>query len=176
MKAKPKHVIEERPTQDVPSEIVDVLMRAIQNQFYPESFRSKEGAKKWGQEKHFIMRQVVLWPAGWLDDHGITLSPGRYKQIILTILKEIKVFGAGDAIEYFPRYLSKCVQSHFAHNEDAIHDEGKSFRNQLDRALGRIGGQRGPDPVASMAASLKVLNANRRQKTRKADGEQLSLF
>lgn len=168
----------ERPKQDVSQEIKIDLMRAIQSQFYPDSLATKEGAKQWGQDKHFILRRVVLWPATWLDKRGVTLRPERYKKIILEVLDGIKKHGQTGLIKFWPGYLAKCVQEHFRHNEESIYEEGKNMRSKLDvvmfSALQSVSQSR--DPIRALSDAARILDSKRPKKPAKPSGSQLDLF
>lgn len=157
----------------IPSEIVSDLMSAIRARFYPEA-----AAKKWAQDYHFIKDRVILWPATWLDKRGVTLKPERYQQIILEVLAEIKQHGDTGNIGYWPAYLAKCVQERFKHQSDAIYEEGKALRTQLENALTIAGGARSEiDPIRAMAEARRdLLKQKQAKRIPKPKNDQLTLL
>jgi hypothetical protein len=168
---RPRPFQEPRDRQQTPGEMVNELLGVIRGQFYGDV-----PAKKWFQDQHLIKQWFVLWPARWLDERGVTLPPGRYKEILLGILDTIKGHGNTAGIDYWPRYLAKCVQSHFAVHGEEYYEEGKSVRAALDRALATA--QRAqsttPDPVRVLAeASRALATAKRAKKASKAAVQSL---
>lgn len=164
-------VADPRPRQETPAEIVGELLGVIRGQFYGDT-----EARRWFQDQHFIKRNVVLWPAAWLDKRGVTLAPERYRALLLEIFQGVKRHGETGAVRYWPGYLMKCVQEHFRHNEDAIYDEAKAVRTQVESAMRAI--QRGrdatpaSDPIRVLAQTRAVLQSGRRRpaKTEAAQG------
>jgi len=168
----------DRPKQPLPSEIVNSLLAVIRNQFYPDASLGGEAAKQWFQDQNFIRVRVVLWPAAWLNKRGVTLDPARYKQILLEVFQDIKRHGATDAVKFWPGYLAKCVQDHFAHHEDEIYTEAKALRVQLERAMASATAAttRQPDPVERLAAAHQVLVSTARKRRCKPAADQLPLL
>lgn len=168
----------DRPRQSVPSQIANELLAVIRNQFYPDAQLGGEAAKQWFQDQQFIRQRVVLWPAAWLNKRGVSLKPERYQQILLDIFADIKRHGATGAVKFWPGYLAKCVQDHFAHHEDEIYEEAKALRTQLERALATAGSAtaRQPDPVERLAAAHQVLSATARKRRCKPTADQLKLL
>ncbi len=94
-------------------------------------------------EKRFFQDRAMLeyaitWPAAWLRGRGVTWSANRYFATISGKLDAIQKHGTQAATAYFPGYLLKVLQDHFAHNSDAICEEGKAARNAFGLALGKI--------------------------------------
>lgn len=117
-----------RPKQELPGEIIDDLMGAIRNSFYP-------GDDRWFKDQQFIRFHVVTWPAAWLNAKGVTLPPLRYKEIILDVLQGIKQHGKTEVVQYWPGYLKHCLQTHFKIHKQKIYEEAKAIRNQVEHAL-----------------------------------------
>ncbi|HYE33338.1 MAG TPA: hypothetical protein VEH27_18085 [Methylomirabilota bacterium] len=163
-----------RPTQNTPSEVVSDLLSAIRNQFYADA-----EPKKWAQDAAFIRKNVVLWPAAWLNKRGVTLPPERYKQLLLDVFNEIKVHGKTGVVKYWPGYLMKCVQERFKHQEDAIYDEAKALRASIETALQMAGSAAAKvDPITVMAEARRdLLKQPRRSPTKpKKQTSQPDLF
>lgn len=124
------------------------LLANVRSQFYTDV-----PAKKWFKDMP-AMQRAVTWPATWLKHRGITWSADRYFREIREKLQEVKRHGATGEIEYFPGYLLKVLQDHFAHNSDRIRDEGRQARNAFDIALGRA--QNAAQLAATRAAEQTV--------------------
>lgn len=177
----------ERAKQDVPGEMVSDLMGAIRSAFYA-------GDGRWFKDQHFIRRQVVTWPAAWLNARGVTLTAGRYKEIVLGVLMGIKRHGQTEAVRYWPGYLKHCLQTHFKVNSEEIYEDGKAIRGKVEAAMlvacrsaARVDGERGgavgagawsgsgsEDPVAVIALARKLWGGTAKRKA--AVKGQLGLF
>lgn len=176
----------DRPKQECPADLVAGLMEFVRRKFYPAYPSDPAVKKQWFQDQGFLKTRVVLWPAGWLNERGVTLSPNRYREILCKVLTEAAIHGTTAKIQYYPAYLAKCVQSHFKIHEDEIYVEAKTVRTALDRAvlaLGRIKAEAPPvDAVLAMAEARQAILQNRRtRKTEtlpppKAKTGQLDLF
>ncbi|HYE32894.1 MAG TPA: hypothetical protein VEH27_15815 [Methylomirabilota bacterium] len=142
-----------RPQQQTPAEIVNDLLAAIRNQFYADV-----PTKKWAQDSAFIRRNVVLWPASWLNNRGVTLPPARYKEIILGVLNEVKIHGRTAVVKYWPGYLKHCLQEHFKHQGERYYDEAKALRASIETALQMAGSATAKvDPITAMAEARRDL-------------------
>lgn len=178
-KARPIPAGDERGKQVVPVDICGDLLAVMRRQFFPDSFSQDPAVfKRWKQDEAWLKRNVVLWPAAWLNRRGITLKPERYKEIILGVMNEIKIHGKTGAVGFWPGYLMKCVQSHFRHHEDEIYAEGKSLRTQLERVIATAQNARAsaPDPIKALAAAQQVLAGQRKQKLARPAGLQMEMF
>ena len=161
----------ERPKQPTPQEIVEALMQEIRAGFYAGE------DKKFFQDRDFLLRRVVLWPAGWLNAKGVTLPAARYREILHDIFQGIKQHGNTGAVQYWPGYLAHAVQTHYGVHGEEYYEEGKRVRAKVESAL-LIAGQRPastPDPVAALAAARGAL-ITRRPKRPVATAKQLALF
>ncbi|HYE32617.1 MAG TPA: hypothetical protein VEH27_14410 [Methylomirabilota bacterium] len=167
MKLKP------RPEQQTPVEIVNDLLFSIRNQFYIDA-----PTKKWAQDSAFIRRNVVLWPAAWLNNRGVTLPPARYKEIILGVLNEVKVHGKTAVVKYWPGYLKHCLQEHFKHQGERYYEEAKALRASIETALQMAGSATAKvDPITVMAEARRdLLKAAARPSSRGKKNSQPELF
>ncbi|MBA4136548.1 MAG: hypothetical protein C0518_04450 [Opitutus sp.] len=165
-------------TEDTQVEL-DALLKNIRSQFYTEAT-----AKKFFQDRNVLL-VAITWPASWLKHRGVTWSAERYFQTIRELLQEIKRHGATGEIQYFPGYLLKCVQDHFAHNSDTYCDEAKRTRSAFDMALGRVMNASKLAEVRAAEQTVDVLaeahrmlaSTRRRPKARPAKSDdQLSLL
>jgi hypothetical protein len=174
MKAqKPTQRID-RPKQQTPADLIDDLMHIVRSSFYQDQ------SDKWLTDQHFIKRNVVLWPAGWLNKRGVTLPPDRYKSILIDVFMGIKQKGNTEAVKYWPGYLMHCVQSHFKIHGEEYYNEGKSLRAAAEAALmackRATDPDRAADPVKGMALALEALKAGKTKKRVEKPKDQLSLF
>lgn len=170
----PLKSVSDRPKQQVTTEVVTDLMGAVRNSFYADS-------PQWFKDQAFIRRNVVMWPAGWLNRRGVTLRPERYKSLLIEIFNGVKQCGKTEAVKYWPGYLMTCVQSHFRIHAEEIYNEGKSFRNLVENALlaGRHAkdASTGVDPVGAIALAHQALQAAHKRKQKPcANKEQLTFL
>jgi hypothetical protein len=145
-----------RPEQETPATMVADLLQMIRGQFYGDL-----PTEQWFKDRAFMTKNVVLWPATWLNERGLTLAPSRYQQILVEKINDAKR-NATAAIYRPTGYLMKCVQDHFRHHEDELHDEAKAFTASVERAVGQLSAAPAADPVAAMATAAEVLQPKRR--------------
>lgn len=151
--------------EQTPAELVAELMGVVRRQFYPDSLvEDARAQKRWFQDSHLIKSWVVLWPAAWLEERGVWLSPERYRGALLEIFDEIKRHGDTGAVQSWPRYLAVCVQSRFKLRAEEFLAEGKAARDVVERvALGLAkptkadAARRGADVVRALAEAKAVL-------------------
>jgi hypothetical protein len=168
----------ERPQprkQETPQELRDALLEFIRHKFY-------EGhGVDFVKDRRRLLQWVVLWPARWFNQRGVTETPERYKQIITGILLDAVRFGDTSQINYLPAWLAKVVQSHFNHHGDELYAVAKSARTLADHAvlvLGRIPRQ-AADPVRDLSTAYRLLKSAPKAKrgaTKAAVKQQLNLL
>lgn len=155
-----------RPRQVTSSELRDSLLDFLRAKFYPEPAHWVTFQK----DTPRLLAWVVLWPAKWLDERGVTLPTERYRELVVNALLEGLRHGDTGGIKYLPAWLGRVVQSHFAHNEEAIYAEAKAVRAKVEGAWGLIEAaarvSRPPDPVREMAAAAALLKARRRDSSK----------
>jgi len=162
----------ERPKQSIPAEIRNDLLGAIRSAFYGDATE-----KQWHQDKNFLLKNVVFWPASWLNQRGVSLPPARYKAIVLDVIQGIKHHGKTDSIKYWPGYLMHCVKKRFAIHGDEYYDEAKSLRSSLSLAMKVTNGLVVADPVRVMAEAQRELERASRKTRQKAKPEaQMTLL
>lgn len=165
-----------RPDQETPAEIVAAILRAIRLQFCPD-LSDKEWFKA---HYHFIKMRAVLWPAAFMKKKGFSVPPERYKAILFGILQEIKRHGDTGRVQYWPAYLTKCIQDHFNHQWETYYQEAKTVRAATDRALLAFSRGSAPAPEANvddLATAVAVLRSPGGKKRRPVKMEkQLGLF
>ena len=103
------------------------LLDQIKAQFYDH----KQPEKRFYQDRRMLL-YALTWPAKWLDQRGLPITPQSYQQLITQRLQDIQTHGvAQHQFRYFPRYLLKCIQDWFAHHGDELYEQLKHVRNQL---------------------------------------------
>lgn len=172
MKKRPANY--ERPKQACPAELVHSLLGVIRRQFCAQLTD-----KQWYENQRFFKR-VILYPAKYLNERGVTLPPDRYQAILQDVFQEIKRHGQTAVVGFWPGYLLKCVQEHFAHHGEDYYSEGKSLRSMTERALMGFGRAReaaqAADPVAPMAQAYAILSRPKRRQKPSGKQPQLSLL
>lgn len=146
-----------RQYQETPAEMVATVLGMIRGQFYgdlPE--------EKWFKDRAFVKKNVVLWPATWLNARGLTLAPERYQAILVEKIIDLKRHATGP-IRNPSGYLMRCLQDHFSHNEDKLHDEAKAFTASVSRVVSGLSAAPRLDPVAALATAAAVITPKRRQ-------------
>ena len=85
--------------------------------------------KRFFQDRNLLLRNVILYPAHWLDERGVSLPSHRYKAIVLDVLQTIKRRSDTRGIQCLSGYLAPCVQTHFKHHGDECYEEAKARRS-----------------------------------------------
>lgn len=155
MRRKTPH--SERRQQPTPVELRDSLMDFLERKFY-------QGHRiEFVKDRPRLLSWVVLWPAKWLQEHGVTIPAERYREIFMNVFMDGLRFGHTENITYLPAWLAKVIQSHFACHGDEIYDEGKNLRAVVDRTLLVVGKQvsQAPDPVRELAQAARLLKPKR---------------
>ena len=142
-----------RRKQQTPEDLLADLLDFLERKFYsghPIPF---------AKDRPRLLKWVVLWPAKWLDDHGVTISADEYRAIFMSVFMDGLRFGDLEKITYLPAWLAKVIQSHFDHHGEEIYDRAKTIRSLADHvmhSLGRLTPQ-APDPVRQLAAAARLL-------------------
>jgi hypothetical protein len=154
-----KPYVEPRPSPEPPDVMVEELMQMIRGQFYGDA-----GARTWPRDQQVIRRDVVLWPAAWLKDKGLTMTPVRYRALLIEKLNDVKRNCAQASFKYLPAYLAKCVQDHFRFHEDEINAEAKAITGSVHSVLSKLKVAPAADPIWAMAGVHAILTARKRAK------------
>jgi hypothetical protein len=157
--------------QQTSQELLDDLLGFLERKFY-------EGHRvEFLKDRRRLLAWVVLWPAVWLHERGVTLPDDRYRQIFMAVFMDALRLGDTGNIKYLPAWLAKVIQSHFAVHGDEIYEQAKSIRTLTEHALLSAGKaiQARPDPVRELAVAARLVKAAKpaRKPTQK---EQLSLL
>lgn len=157
-----------RRPQPTPEAMVTALLNLIETKFYPGH------PIPFAKDRSNLLKLVVLWPAGWLNRHGVSLTADSYQSRLSEIIIDAAAHFDGARVKYLPAWLGVSVQRHFDHHEDEIYDEGKALRNALESAVAQARGSivRERDPVRELAQLSSVLRAAKGRKAPKAAPEK----
>jgi hypothetical protein len=139
--------------QPTPQELLDGLLDFLSRKFY------QNHPLQFAKDRPRLLDWVVLWPARWFDERGVTIPATEYRKIFESVFMQALVFGKAEKITYFPAYLAKVIQSHFAMHGEEYYESAKSMRNQVDHALLIAGSARhaAPDPVRELAQAARLV-------------------
>lgn len=170
--------------QPTPQEIRDTILDFIGRHFY--------GGDRVALAKDTprLLKWVVLKPAEWLDDRGVSISADAYRDVFLDtragVLMEAIRHGDLASIQYRPAWLGKVVESFLRIRGDTLYERAKTWEatrsgaiaDQLAAALGRRPEGQRADPVRQLAQAATLLRrAPTVQARRKAAAEhQLELL
>jgi hypothetical protein len=144
--------VQDRPKTLTPETVVLGLVYAIRDQFY------RDDQKQYFHSQLKDLKRVVTYPAKWFNDKAIFVPAERYQEIVLAVLMDIKRHGNTAAIQYWPRYLLTCVQSHFRVQGERYYNEGKAARDLLPRVLKDLpAGTPPPDTFTTQLATVHAL-------------------
>ena len=152
----------------------DTLLEYIRHRFYPHD----PADKRFHRDRRMLL-YTLTWPAAWLEERALRLSPRRYETLLRERLDAIARHGDPAVHQrYFPRYLLKTLQDWFAWHGEDLYDELKHIRNQLHdlhHLLNTLHTDQTEDIVTPLAAAHAVLAHQKRRKSQPAP-EQLNLF
>lgn len=164
------------PQSITSQELTDDLLAFIQRKFYegdPAGF---------SKDKRRLLLWVVLWPATYLEERGVTLPADRQKEIFMDMVMLALQQGNTGNIKYRPAWLGRVVQSHYKIHWDEIYQEAKSSRRLAEHALlvaGRLPVAQSVDPTRDMAATARLLKGSKRklkQPVKKSQNLELNLL
>ena len=152
--------------------MVDELLRFVESKFYegdPISFV---------KDRRRLLQWVILRPAQWLDDRGVTISTEAYRQILVDkILMTAVRHGDTGNIRYRPAWLAKAVESHLDHHGEEYYESAKAIRAVVEHTLlvaGRLA-QAKSDPIRELATARRLLAVKKKAPKRPRNG-QLTLL
>jgi hypothetical protein len=163
-----------RPKQPLAAEIRDSILDLIRTKFYSGH------AISFAKDRPRLLSWVVLYPASWLNERGVTLQGDRYRAIMSGILIDAAAHLAQSKVTYLPAYLRQVIQSHWRIHGETYYEEAKSMRNLVEHAVIIAGKNRvaATDPVRELAQAASLLKATKSQKRPKQaqDNSQLNLL
>jgi hypothetical protein len=144
----------QRFKQPMPEELTATLLDFLRRKFYTEP----GDEKRFLQDRSHLLKWVVLWPASWLNNRGVSLHGDAFREIFFKIMFQADSHRS-DRIKYRPAWLKMVLQNHFRIHGEEYLAEGKNLRNLADHALMIAGKaiQRQPDPVGEMAKARQIL-------------------
>lgn len=151
--------------QPTPKELTDACLGILRRKFY--SFPG--GDRAFFQQRRDLLRRVVLWPASWLNNKGVTIHGDAYREIFMKVFMQAAAH-VESKIKYPPAYLAQVIQSHFKIHGEDYYEEAKATRNQVDHVMlmaGQLARQAAPsaDPIREMANARQILSSGARKKT-----------
>ena len=170
---KPKF---QRFKQPVSDELRESLLDFLRRKFY----QGKGDGLKFIQERSRLLSWVVLWPASYLDEKGVSIHGEKYREIFHKVFLQADSNRA-EKITYRPAWLKEVIQSHFRIHGEEYLVEAKSVRSLVERTMlltGKLPSAAAADPVAELAKQREILIKLGPKKTtlKPVVKEQLSLF
>ncbi|MBI5689294.1 MAG: hypothetical protein HZC55_04295 [Verrucomicrobia bacterium] len=157
-----------------PESLVADLLAELGRRFY-----QGKPVKVWMQDQKPLLL-ALTWPAGWLQQRGVSLPVARYGEILREVISGIGTHGDLAKIEHFPSYLLHCVRLWFVHHGEDLYYRQKSIRDAIDLAVLQRGSAQPAsalDPIEALAAAHRVLATRKRPaKTRPVDSGQTTFF
>lgn len=157
----------------LPGKVISRLMGFIRQKFVPDY-----SGEAWGKWFTFIKREVVTFPAAFMEEKGFALTIERYEKVMISVLSDV-LSNVKEDPKCWPAYLKVSVQSHFRHQWERYYEEAKSARRLADVALLGLGkvkdasSERRTEVLAELHHAMK---AAKKEKARKPVGNQLDLF
>jgi hypothetical protein len=157
---------------------LDAILAAINQRFY-----RGQPDRRFFQDRA-MLQKAVTWPATWLRARGVAWPAKRYFGVISEKLAEVQAHGASASeIQFFPGYLMKVLQDHFAHNGETYTREGKHVGQSIAYILAGLPpavarAQREKETVIDALAAAHALLASKPKtpKPPKSDTTQLDLL
>ena len=113
--------------------LIDDLLAFVQKQFY-----SGTACHDYCRDRRMLV-YALSWPAHWLDQRGLKMPQKKYEALLYQRLNDIVKHGNKNVYrQYFPRYLLKALQDHFAWHGDELYFELKHIRNCLQGVEGLL--------------------------------------
>lgn len=148
--------------QQTSPELRDQCLDFLQRKFYqghPVTF---------AKDRPRLLAWVVLWPAKWFNQRGVTVEPDRYFAIFSQVFMDGLRFGELEKITYLPAWLAKVIQSHFDHHGEDYYEAAKSIReNTLLKSIlagNLVAGIARPDPIRELAQAARLLEPKKKVK------------
>lgn len=165
--------------QQTPAELLGQCLSFLQRKYYQDKDR------QFAQDRQRLLQWVVLWPAKWFNERGVTIHTSQYLQIFTEVFMDGLRFGNTGNITYLPAWLAKVIRSHFDHHGDEIYAAAKSMRTLTDSIVlgalmaGKPAPTPAPDPIRELADAQRLLkpkNHGKRTKPLTPKPNQLTLL
>jgi hypothetical protein len=158
--------------QDTPQELSDDLLDFLHRKFYQTQ------TLQFAKDRPRLLAWVVLWPAKWFDERGVTVPTAKYKEIFMGVFMDGLRYGATDKIKYFPAWLAEVIQSHFAHHGEEYYEQAKATRTATENALlmaQKLPAMEVTDPIRQLAQAARLLKP-KKQAINAPKKDQLTLL
>jgi hypothetical protein len=166
----PQSAIRNPQWTDTPEDLVALLLTTVRGQFCGDMTPGE-----WSMHSHFIRRNVILWPAGFMMGKGFTIPAARYEAIMRSIFQTIIHHGDTGVVKFWPGYLMKCVQDHWRHHWEEYYTEAKAIRAQVTTSLLACKQvEREDTTVETLAAAHRVLSTKQRHARKPRPAKQLA--
>lgn len=163
----------QRLKQPVSTELRDSCLNILRSKFYIGDDQS------FYKDRQDLLRDVVLWPASWLNSRGVTIHGEEYRQLFVKIFIEAAAH-VQSKVRYRPAYLRHVIQEHFRHHGEDLYDSAKATRNLVEGTMLLIGKTTSiqADPVRELAAARDILTGRKPKKcaSKQPVKSQLTLF
>lgn len=160
--------------QPTPKELTDSLLDFLRRKFYD----GPGDDRRFQMERSRLLDWVVLWPAAWLNNSGVTLHGEAYKEVFFKTFLEADMHRASK-IQYRPAWLRQVIQSHWKTHGEKYYNEAKTVRSVSDHVLLVAGQHRQaqPDPVREMANARQIIcSKGRLARPKPPANDQLTLL
>lgn len=145
-------------------ELRDQCLDFLQRKFYPTH------PIPFAKDRPRLLAWVVLWPAKWFSQRGVTVQPDRYLEIFSSVFMDGLRFGDLEKITYLPAWLATVIQSHFSHHGEEYYEAAKRERESIHNNTilkGILAGNMtastaAPDPIQEMAQAARLLKPKKR--------------
>ncbi len=172
--------VEQRTTQQVAADLRDTLLGYIRGHFYRDL-----PAERFFADRSLLLRFVVLWPARWLAERGVSLPSERYQSIMVGSGNPRGILVDAATLGEPPRnpvaYLGAVVQRHWKIHGDEYYEEAKSLRPRLEQlvaGLSKATVQPAPqrNAVELLSEAASIVTPARRRKSAAKPASQLDLL
>lgn len=143
----------QRLPQPTSKELTDACLDFLRRKFYTDD------AKSFAQDRSRLLEWVVLWPASWLNEKGVTIHGDAYREIFFKTFFQADMNRAS-RIKYRPAWLCEVIQSHFRIHGEDYYEEAKAVRSLAEHALlvaGKLPTATAPDVTSELALSHRLL-------------------
>lgn len=146
--------------QPTPQDLTDSCLNLLHTKFY------RDDAVTFAKDRKKLLEWVVLWPASWLNERGVTIHGDAYREIFTKTFLEADMHRASK-LQYRPAWLRYVIQSHFKIHGEDYYQDAKNVRNLAEHALLVAGRnvQPAPDPIREMANAHHILASQKRPLT-----------
>ncbi|MBX3732624.1 MAG: hypothetical protein KF791_08525 [Verrucomicrobiae bacterium] len=163
--------------QQTPQEIRDTILGFIGRHFYGGDHVAV------AKDTPRLLRWVVLKPAEWLDERGVTISADSYRDLFLDsrsgVLMEAIRHGDIGSIRYRPAWLGQVVDSYLRIRGDRLYELAKRHQASLvgdlmAQVVAAVGGrtpESRPDPVRQLAQAAHLLKPAMRRPRPRQDSQ-----